>query len=310
MTTSPSRALERRQPSWTWQVGRLLLAGSRDQAFLDHRWVGGLLDALPATARYPVAVRILGLSPHYFINQWTSAYPAPTRRSAVLDAEMERNRESRRQIVDNLLAPHLRPGMTVLDFGCGPGFLARQISSHVGSVVAVDISRGTIACARHLNPAANVSYLNNRSSDLALVPDESIDLAISFAVFQHLGADTSLRFLEEFRRVLRPGATAICQFAVANSPEDSEARGAPSPAQRAARAAASPAQRAARAHGVPAFLDRYRLNFRTYSEAELHALVGKAGFEDATIGPVRDVADISDDVGTQHLVVFRRPPEP
>jgi cyclopropane fatty-acyl-phospholipid synthase-like methyltransferase len=287
MTTRPSLLLERRHPAWTWQAARILLAGSRDQAFLDHAWIGRLLDTLPASARYPVALRILGLSPHYFINQWTSMYPARTRRSVVLEAEAQRNRASRREIVDRLLLPYLHEGMSVLDFGCGPGFLAKQVSPHVGSVIAVDVSRGTIACARHLNPAHNVLYRNNLSSDLQILGENSVDLVISFAVFQHLRRDQSLRFLREFKRVLRPNGRAICQFAVSSSsderPEDGTTPG-------------------------DSFLDRYRLSFRVYSPDELLALLSEAGFPDAEIHPISKLADIADDVGSQHLVVLEPQP--
>jgi cyclopropane fatty-acyl-phospholipid synthase-like methyltransferase len=280
--------LERRRPSWTWQAARILLAGSSDQAFLDHGWIGWLLDALPLSARRPVALRILGLSPHYFINQWTNAYPKGTKRTVVLDAEAERNRASRKQIVDDLLAPYLQPDMTVLDFGCGPGFLASQLAPHVRSVIAVDVSRGTIACARHLNAAANVAYLNNRSSDLVVVPDNSVDLAISFAVFQHLTFEQSLRFLEEFHRVLRPGGSAICQFAVATLSDSTSSD---------------------RTNDGSSFLDRYRLNFRMSSEDEVVGLIEKTGFSEILVSSVREVAEIADDVGAQHLAVFRRSPE-
>lgn len=286
MRTRPSLGLERCRPAWTWQVARILLAGSPEQAFLDHAWIGQLLDVLPRSARYSVALRIVGLSPHYFIHQWTPAYPTTIKRSVVLETEAQRNRESRKQIVDGLLTPHLQPGMRVLDFGCGPGFLASQLSPLVASVVAVDISRGVIACARHLNAATNVSYLNNRFSDLRILPDSSVDLAISFAVFQHLSADQSLRFLEEFHRVLRPGGSAIVQFAVATDPGDMVS---------------------ARPGGRQPFLDRYRLNFRMSALEEVYALLKSVGFTDVTVRPVREVADIADDVGAQHLAVFRRP---
>jgi cyclopropane fatty-acyl-phospholipid synthase-like methyltransferase len=152
--------------------------------------------------------------------------------------------------------------------------------------VAVDVSRGVIACAQRLNAADNVRYLNNRSSDLRTLPDNSVDLAISFAVFQHLSGDQAVQFLTEFRRVLRPGGSAIVQFAVATDPGDTLPDG--------------PSRR-------QAFLDRYRLNFRMYSMDEVHALLERTGFTDVVVRPVREVADIADDVGAQHLAVFRRP---
>src|SRR3990172_1463698 len=55
-----------------WQVGRLLFAVSRDQAFLDR--AGWILSLAPGRQRRSWALRLLSLSPHYFIYQWTELY--------------------------------------------------------------------------------------------------------------------------------------------------------------------------------------------------------------------------------------------
>jgi ubiquinone/menaquinone biosynthesis C-methylase UbiE len=126
------------------------LAGSSRQAFLDHRAIGWPLRAA-SRHRQSLALRLLSLSPHYFIYQW-ERYPSSWSRRRVLEAESERNRQSRRQIAEQIIAPRISGDTTVLDFGCGAGFLAGQLHTLAREVVGVGVSSGTLACAHVLNP--------------------------------------------------------------------------------------------------------------------------------------------------------------
>jgi ubiquinone/menaquinone biosynthesis C-methylase UbiE len=268
-----------------WQLVRLLVASSRNQAFLNRSWIPWLVAAAPRSSRRPLALRLLALSPHYFLDQWSDRYPSKMTRSQVLEAEFERNRLSRRQIFDQLLQKNLHPAMTVLDFGCGPGFLSRAVSEAVARVVAVDVSRGAIACARAINPAPNITYRVNRRADLRVVEDASIDLAFSFAVFQHLDRSQAFRFLHEFARVLKPGGLALCQFAI----RDSGARGN----------GAFPAEQLS-------FVDQYRLRMSYMTTPEVEQLLRAASFTEFTIAPISAIGHIEDDIGMQHLASFRQ----
>jgi SAM-dependent methyltransferase len=105
-----------------------------NQNFLGARWVAALVDKTPERMRERAALRVLSLSPHYFY-------------ARDLQAEAERNRASRRALVDGLIAPYLGPDIRVIDYGCGPGYMAREVAERVGHVDAVDISPGVLACA-------------------------------------------------------------------------------------------------------------------------------------------------------------------
>jgi ubiquinone/menaquinone biosynthesis C-methylase UbiE len=62
-------------------------------------------------------------------------------------------------IIDHL---GLRPGMTVLDLGCGPGRLTVPVAQrvgHEGRVVAVDLQAGMLARAKEKARAANLSNI-------------------------------------------------------------------------------------------------------------------------------------------------------
>ena len=267
--------------STVWKLMRRLISSSRDHAFLDRAWIPGLLRITPRSLRSPLALRLLSLSPHYLVYQWTDRYPASCPRSEVLAREFERNAASRREICAKLLSRFLRPEMTVIDFGCGPGFLAREASAHVAKVIGVDVSRGVVACARHLNPAPNLTYLANRHSDLSMIADASADLIYSFAVFQHLKREQTRSFLREFARILKPGATGVFHTILKDEAGTYEPP----------------------THGWIEQDVELRMVFLT--DPELRRILHESGFRDVQIAPVSAITDINDDIGNEHLVTFR-----
>ncbi|MEO1454824.1 MAG: methyltransferase domain-containing protein [Pseudomonadota bacterium] len=60
-------------------------------------------------------------------------------------------------------------GATVLDLGCGPGFIGNAVAGQVGRVIGVDPSAAMIAAAQDEAPA-NATYLVGSSYDLSIVP--------------------------------------------------------------------------------------------------------------------------------------------
>jgi SAM-dependent methyltransferase len=278
----------RRRQQRLRQAGRILLGGAGRQAFLDNGWVGPILDKLPAKTRQPVILRLLGISPHYFIYQDSNRFGSDVSRSVILREEMERNRTSRRQIVDVVLMPHISKDMRVLDFGCGPGFLAKELAPLVKHVVATDVSRGVLECAKNLNAAPNITYVRNGQSDLDCVERDSVDLVVSFAVFQHLAPEQALLFLKEIVRVLRPGGSAICQFAVQTGNPDvvDVAPEYPSPGL------------------VSQARHRYELRYRTYSVSELDGLLDEAQITNYRLEGIADDGQLVDDLARQHIVLF------
>lgn len=268
-----------RRPSLAWQIARLALAGSRRQAFLDQRWIGPLLlRVTPRRRRRSLALRILSLSPHYFIYQW-ERYPDDWSRRRILRAESERNSRSRRQIAETILAPLIAEDAAVLDFGCGPGYLAGHVRGLAREVVAVDVSSVALACANVLNPGP--SYRRNRDGRLP-VADGSIDVVYSIAVLQHLDRAHWPACFAEFARVLRPGGRGLCHVALAE--HDPVAYREPA--------------------GMRA---RYSLRFEEHTGDDVAAALSDAGFVDVRIEPIGSGAGIDDDVGRQHVANFAKP---
>ncbi|MFC9970100.1 methyltransferase domain-containing protein [Spirillospora sp. NPDC127200] len=118
--------------------------------------------------------------------------------------------------VDNSAAhliPHLRPGASVLDVGCGPGTITAGLAERVapGRVTAVDAAETVLAEA-----AKATAHLDNVTFAVADVhaldfPDDSFDIVHAHQVLQHV-ADP-VRALREMRRVCKPGGVVAAREA-------------------------------------------------------------------------------------------------
>jgi arsenite methyltransferase len=125
----------------------------------------------------------------------------PARRILTLSETPEMQAQRRR--VAELLAP--RPGEQILDVGCGPGHLTRELAEAVGPggrVCGVDVSEQMLALAA--NTGAELVRVSG--TDLPF-DEEAFDAAVATQVYEFV---TDLpAALAELRRVLRPGGRAL-----------------------------------------------------------------------------------------------------
>ncbi len=105
------------------------------------------------------------------------------------------------------LLPHLRPGMTLLDVGCGPGTITADLAGRLapGKVTAIEVTEGALDLARREagdrgQPNIAFAVADVQALDL---PDDSFDVVHAHQVLQHLG--DPVQALREMRRVCRPG---------------------------------------------------------------------------------------------------------
>lgn len=102
---------------------------------------------------------------------------------------------------------HLRPGMQVLDVGCGPGSMTLGIATRVstGRVIGVDIAESQVRLAARRAAEEGVTNVEFRTGSAYALPfaDAQFDALFSHALLEHL-RDPG-RAMREFRRVLRPG---------------------------------------------------------------------------------------------------------
>jgi ubiquinone/menaquinone biosynthesis C-methylase UbiE len=114
-------------------------------------------------------------------------------------------------VASDFLLPHLRPGMRLLDVGCGPGSITLGLAAAVapGPVVGVDVATVQLERARTLATEQRASNIRFEEGDAYALPfpDDSFDVVNANALLQHLG--DPVRALREFRRVLRPGGIAV-----------------------------------------------------------------------------------------------------
>lgn len=105
------------------------------------------------------------------------------------------------------LLPHLRPGLRVLDVGCGPGTITLDLAARVapGAVVGIDADAGVVAEAERSRQAAGITNVAFATGDVYGLDhdDDAFDVVHAHQLLQHL-ADP-VRALRELRRVLRSG---------------------------------------------------------------------------------------------------------
>lgn len=115
--------------------------------------------------------------------------------------------EQRRRTLEALA---LRPGETVLDIGCGPGYLTADLARQVGAggrVLAIDTSQPMLDIAQRR--CAGLEQVELKFADASAMPctDASIDAAAAVQVY--LFARDLDDVLHELARVLRPGGRAV-----------------------------------------------------------------------------------------------------
>lgn len=185
-----------------WTLSR----GKDPQNFLGAGWIPRFLRTVPERSRRRWALRILSLSPHYFIKP-----DLPKFRGMSFDAYLESSLRdiaaSREEIYERVFKSPLSESKTVIDYGCGPGFLAAVAARDKEKVFAVDISVGALACAAVINGADQIVYLRADDDGLSQIPDGGADGAMSLAVVQHLTDDTLRTVLGNIARKLRSGGT-------------------------------------------------------------------------------------------------------
>ncbi|MFF9320172.1 class I SAM-dependent methyltransferase [Streptomyces sp. NPDC014735] len=105
------------------------------------------------------------------------------------------------------LVGELRPGMTVLDVGCGPGTITADLAALVapGRVTAVDTSREVLDRAAEVAAERGLDGIEFATADVHALdfPDDSFDIVHAHQVLQHV--TDPVRALCEMRRVCRPG---------------------------------------------------------------------------------------------------------
>ena len=117
------------------------------------------------------------------------------------------------------LLPYLRPGLRVLDFGCGPGTISVGMARAAapGEMHGVDMEESLIEMARSvaaLQRQDNAIFHVGDVTDLEF-EDSFFDVAHCRSVLMHV-PDT-VAVLSEIKRVLKPGGIIACREMICDS---------------------------------------------------------------------------------------------
>lgn len=142
--------------------------------------------------------------------------PAPAYIGRFLDSDFRRWFQPPDKVIER---SGIKPGMTVMELGCGSGafttFIARVVGER-GKVYAIDIQRAMLQqLERKLARPENQDFTNielrQASAYNLLFADESLDLVCMVTVLQEI-PDRG-KALREIRRVLKPGGIlAVTEF--------------------------------------------------------------------------------------------------
>ena len=103
--------------------------------------------------------------------------------------------------------PYLRPGMHLVDCGCGTGSITVGLAEAIspGDVTGIEISARDVDLGRERARKSGHTNLRFEVADVyeLPLPDESVDAAFFHAIVGHL--NDPLRALQEARRVLKRG---------------------------------------------------------------------------------------------------------
>ncbi len=91
-----------------------------------------------------------------------------------------------------MLSSHLKPGMTVLELGCGTGSFTRELARSGADVVAIDVSPELLEMAKANCSAPNVQYQIQNAYALSY-SEGAFDSVVGSSVLHHLEVEKALR---------------------------------------------------------------------------------------------------------------------
>jgi len=95
---------------------------------------------------------------------------------------------------------------SILDVGCGAGFLANPLAGEGYQVTGIDMSEDSLSVARRFDSTKSVNYMHADAYSLPF-PDHSFDVVTAMDFLEHVEDPASV--IKELSRVLKPGGIFI-----------------------------------------------------------------------------------------------------
>ena len=123
---------------------------------------------------------------------------------------------------EKILGRQIREGMTVLEFGCGPGYFTPEIARMVGStgkVIAVDVQEEMLQLLRDRIHGLDVEkrITPHKSGLTSIGVTEKADYAIAFLVMHEV--PDKRKTLEEIRSLLKPNGRLYIMEMITHPPK-------------------------------------------------------------------------------------------
>jgi SAM-dependent methyltransferase len=125
-----------------------------------------------------------------------------------------------RSLVDDVMYGELPPdsGATVLEIGPGAGRWTQPLHARAKRLLLVDITDRTLElCRNRLGDPDNIAYHVSDGRSLGDVDSGSVDFVWSFDAFVHIAPQDARGYIQDFARVMRPGARGIVHHAGAGN---------------------------------------------------------------------------------------------
>jgi ubiquinone/menaquinone biosynthesis C-methylase UbiE len=102
----------------------------------------------------------------------------------------------------------VKRGQTVLDAGCGNGYMAREFANRVGdsgTVYAIDIHEPSIEKLKRETEGTNIVVMLDSIAHKTALSEASVDLVFLCTVFHGFTPPQTEGFLREVKRILKTG---------------------------------------------------------------------------------------------------------
>ena len=161
----------------------------------------------------PPAASASAASPHFvrdyesFVDTLLANFSRDDAMSHAVGGAYEETGQKERAILEYA---GLRPGMSLVDIGCGSGRLASSLADISLDYLGTDVVQKLLDYAKTKSPAG---FRFVRHTELT-VPAESgtVDMICAFSVFTHLQHTETYIYLADFLRALKPGGTVVFSF--------------------------------------------------------------------------------------------------
>ena len=117
---------------------------------------------------------------------------------------------------------NIRSGQTILDAGCGSGYMSKEFSkilNNTGKVFALDPDKAAIEMLKKETNGTNIEPITGDITKETKIGDSSVDLIYLSTVFHGFSEGEIDGFQKEVKRILKPNAVlAIVEFKKVETP--------------------------------------------------------------------------------------------